>query len=107
MPKRSFLSWTPIISGYTQNGFDGKYLETLKKMHLAGVEAYSTTFVNILHIHFEMGSFEQVMGIHKCIKNIRLLSSFVAIALVGIYAKCRSIEKPCELFDNISQRYII
>ena len=38
MSQRDVVSWTTMITRYIQTGFDGKGLETFKKMHLAYVK---------------------------------------------------------------------
>ncbi|XP_057853782.1 pentatricopeptide repeat-containing protein At3g12770-like [Cryptomeria japonica] len=48
MPQKDVISWTVMVTGYAQNGFVEKALETFKQMQLAGVKPNSTTFACIL-----------------------------------------------------------
>ncbi|XP_059068267.1 pentatricopeptide repeat-containing protein At4g13650-like [Cryptomeria japonica] len=108
MPKRSVVSWTAMISGYTQNGFDEMALETFKQMQSAGVKPDLTTFASILPACAKMGALEQGMDIHHSIKDRGVLSDIVvATALVDMYAKCGSMDNARELFDKMPQRDVI
>ncbi|XP_057850517.2 pentatricopeptide repeat-containing protein At3g24000, mitochondrial-like [Cryptomeria japonica] len=108
MIQRDVVSWNAMIAGYAQNGFVEQALETFKKMKLAGVKPDSTTFASILPACAKMRALEQGMDIHEIIKERRILSNVVvATALVDMYAKCGSIEKAREVFDNMSQRNVV
>ncbi|XP_057865818.1 pentatricopeptide repeat-containing protein At2g13600 isoform X2 [Cryptomeria japonica] len=107
MPQRNVVSWTAMVAGYAQNGFVEKALETFKQMLLAGLKPDSTTFSSVLPACAKMGALEQGMGIHQSIIKSGFLSDIVANALVDMYAKCGSINKACELFDNTPQKNVI
>ncbi|XP_059069530.1 pentatricopeptide repeat-containing protein At4g13650-like [Cryptomeria japonica] len=108
LPRRDVISWNAMIAGYVQNGFIEKALETFKQMQLAGVKPNSTTFASILTACAKMGALEQGMGIHHSIEDREVLSDIVvATALVDMYAKCGSIDKARELFDNIPQGNVV
>ncbi|XP_059069560.1 pentatricopeptide repeat-containing protein At3g09040, mitochondrial-like [Cryptomeria japonica] len=108
IPQRNVVSWNAMITGYAQNGFAEKALETFKQMELAGVEPNSTTFAIILSACAKSGALEQGMNIHQSIKDRGFLSdAVVATALVNMYTKCGSIDKACELFDEIPQRNVV
>ncbi|XP_057862808.2 pentatricopeptide repeat-containing protein At3g12770-like [Cryptomeria japonica] len=108
MPQKNVISWTAIIAGYAQNGFVEKALETFKQMQLAGVQPNSTTFASILPACAKMGDLQRGIDIHQSITERGLSSDvIVASALVDMYAKCGSIDKARELFDNMPQRNVI
>ncbi|XP_057873711.1 pentatricopeptide repeat-containing protein At3g24000, mitochondrial [Cryptomeria japonica] len=108
MLERDVVSWTAMIAGYAQNGFNEKALETFKQMQLAGVKPNPTTFASILPACAKMGALEQGMDIHQSIIESGFYSNVVvASAVVDMYAKCGSIHKARELFDEIPQRNVI
>ncbi|XP_057837805.2 pentatricopeptide repeat-containing protein At4g18520, chloroplastic-like [Cryptomeria japonica] len=108
MPQRNVVTWNAMITGYAQNGFIEKTLETFKKMQLAGVKPNSTTFASILPACAKMGSLEQGMDIHQSIVEGGFLSDIiVGNALVDMYAKCGSIDKARELFNRMPKRDVI
>ncbi|KAH9310530.1 hypothetical protein KI387_025565 [Taxus chinensis] len=106
--QRDVVSWTAMIAGYAQNGFVEKALETYKQMQSACVKPNSATFASILPACAKMGALEQGMNIHQSISESGLLSDVVvASALVDMYAKCGSIHKAQELFDNMPNRNVV
>ncbi|XP_057873705.2 pentatricopeptide repeat-containing protein At4g30700-like [Cryptomeria japonica] len=108
MPQRDVVSWTVMISGYSQNGFVEKALETFNQMQLAGVRPNSATFASILPACAKMGALEQGVDIHQNITESGFLSDVVvASSLVDMYAKCGSIQKARELFDKMPERNTI
>ncbi|XP_059067682.1 pentatricopeptide repeat-containing protein At3g29230 [Cryptomeria japonica] len=108
MPERNVISWTAMVGGYAQNGFDEKALETFKQMQLAGIKPDSTTFASILPACAKMGVVEQGINIHRSIIELGLLSDVVLVnALMDLYAKCGSIHKARALFDRMPRRDVI
>ncbi|XP_057873534.2 pentatricopeptide repeat-containing protein At3g12770 [Cryptomeria japonica] len=108
MPQRDVVSWTSMIAGYTQNGFVEQALETFKQMQLVGVRPNSTTYASILPACAKMGALEPGMGIHQTIIESGFSTDLVVVnALIDMYAKCGSISKAHELFDNMPQRNVV
>ncbi|XP_057816403.2 pentatricopeptide repeat-containing protein At5g16860-like [Cryptomeria japonica] len=59
MSPRDVISWNAMITGYRQNGFFEKALETFKQIQSAGVKPDSTTLVSIIRVCATMGALEQ------------------------------------------------
>ncbi|XP_057818466.2 putative pentatricopeptide repeat-containing protein At3g23330 [Cryptomeria japonica] len=106
-PQRDTVSWNIMIAGYAQNGFAEKALEIFKQMQLAGAKPNCTTFASVLPACTQMGSLEQGIGIHQCIIESGFLSDVVVSALVDMYAKCGSIDKANELFEQMPQKDVV
>eukprot|EP01018_Ginkgo_biloba_P000319 Gb_38245 [translate_table: standard] len=105
MPERNEVSWNALIAGCVQNGHGEKALELLGQMQLEGVRPNSKTFASILPACADLAALEQGMEIHEEISKSGFESDiFVMNALVDMYAKCGSIEKARDLFDNMQQR---
>ncbi|XP_057873039.2 pentatricopeptide repeat-containing protein At3g12770 [Cryptomeria japonica] len=108
MPQRDVFSWTAMIAGYAQNGFVEKALETFRQMQLVSLKPNSTTFASVLPACAKMGALKQGMDIHQSIKDRGFLSDVVvATALVDMYAKCGSIDKARDLFDEMPQKNVV
>ncbi|XP_057833194.2 pentatricopeptide repeat-containing protein At2g13600-like [Cryptomeria japonica] len=101
MPQRDVASWTAVISGYAQDGLPSKALEIFKQMQLAGVKPDSLIFVSVLPACAKVGALEWGMEIHERIIESLFLCDVVVTALIDMYAKCGSIQKARELFDNM------
>ncbi|XP_057837431.2 pentatricopeptide repeat-containing protein At2g03880, mitochondrial-like [Cryptomeria japonica] len=108
MPERDVISWNAVITGYVQNKFVHKALETLKQMQLAGVKPNSTTFASILHACAKIEALEEGINIHRSIIEGGFLSDIrVGNALVDMYSKCAIIDKARQLFDRMPQRNVV
>lgn len=106
--ERSVFTWTIIIAAYVQKGHFFEAFKLFKKMEHEGVKPDEVTFVSILKACAGLGGIERGRQIH-----IHLLMSgikqnlHVENALVGMYAKCGSIEDAREMFENMSTRDIV
>ncbi|XP_057815486.1 pentatricopeptide repeat-containing protein At1g08070, chloroplastic isoform X1 [Cryptomeria japonica] len=104
MHQRDVASWNVMIVGYAQNGLADEALEVFKHMQLSGVKPDSSTFTSILPACAKLGALEQGIEIHQKIVENDLLSDVLETALIGMYAKCGSIQNARELFDNMQHR---
>eukprot|EP01018_Ginkgo_biloba_P015578 Gb_31319 [translate_table: standard] len=108
MPKPNVVSWNAIIAGYAQNGYGEKTLKLFQQMQLAGVQPNSKTFAGVLPACTNLAALEQGIKIHEDIIRSGFESDvFVESALVGMYAKCGSIEKARDVFDKMHQRDLV
>ncbi|XP_057842698.2 pentatricopeptide repeat-containing protein At1g15510, chloroplastic isoform X1 [Cryptomeria japonica] len=106
--QKNVVSWTAMISGYVQNGFCDKALETFKQMQSAGVKPNSMTFASVLPACGKIGAFKQGTDIHQIIMERGFFSDVVVTnALIHMYAKCGSIHKARHLFDKMCQKNVV
>ncbi|XP_057862773.2 pentatricopeptide repeat-containing protein At2g13600 [Cryptomeria japonica] len=92
-------------TGYAQNGFTEKALQVYKQMQVVGVKPNSSTFASILPACAQIGALELGTVVHQnIIKSGVCLDVIVGSALVDMYAKCGSMHKAFELFDEMPQR---
>ncbi|XP_057816350.2 pentatricopeptide repeat-containing protein At1g11290, chloroplastic-like isoform X2 [Cryptomeria japonica] len=105
IPQRNVVSWNAMITGYVQNGFVEKALETFKQMQLMGLKPDYVTFATIVSACAQIGALEMGRAIHQIIIESGFLAEVVvASALVDMYAKCGSIDRACKQFDRMSER---
>lgn len=106
MPLRNVITWTSMISGYSQNG---KYEEAIKvfvRMWEEGeVMPNEVTLASVLPACANLGA----MGLGERIdvyarENGLIGNVFVSNALVEMYAKCGSIERARRVFDELGDR---
>ncbi|XP_057861380.2 pentatricopeptide repeat-containing protein At2g13600-like [Cryptomeria japonica] len=108
MLHRNAISWTAMIAGCTQNGHDMEAIELFREMKWVGVEPDSKAFVSVLPACANVGSLQLGREIHgKIVRNGLNMDVFVECALLDMYAKCGSIEKAYNLFENMQLRNIV
>ncbi|XP_057825407.1 pentatricopeptide repeat-containing protein At3g24000, mitochondrial-like isoform X2 [Cryptomeria japonica] len=135
MPQPNVVSWTAIIAGYAQNefaeraleiiilsacaklaafeqgyvqnGLVNKAVEVYKQMQLASVMPDEATFASILPACAKLGALEQGKEFHQRIIKNGILWNLVTNALIYMYAKCGTMYKARQLFDNMSQSDVV
>ncbi|KAH9317982.1 hypothetical protein KI387_019751, partial [Taxus chinensis] len=108
MPQRNVISWNAVVAGYAHNGLLEKALEVINQMQLDGIKPNSATFAGILPACTQMGALEQGVEIHRRIRENGFLSDVVlGNTLIAMYAKCGSIQKARELFDQLPQQDVV
>jgi pentatricopeptide repeat protein len=108
MSKRDAVSWTVMIAGCAQNGVGYEALRLFKQMQLAGVKPIAKTFANVLPACANLAALEQGIEIHEEIIKSGFNSDILVMnALIDMYAKCGSIEKAREVFENLHTRDVV
>ncbi|KAF7818559.1 pentatricopeptide repeat-containing protein [Senna tora] len=106
MPRRDIVSWNSMIAGYSQNGFyeDCKqlYLEMLSS---AGFNPNAITFVSVLQACAQSKDLIFGMEVHRLVnENHMEMDISLCNALIGMYAKCGSLDYAQELFEEMSEK---
>ncbi|XP_057873045.2 pentatricopeptide repeat-containing protein At3g24000, mitochondrial-like [Cryptomeria japonica] len=105
--ERDIISWNTIIAAYKTHGYPHESVTLFHNMQETGLHPDQFTFASVLPACAKMGDLQQGIEIHKSINNWRISSDVVvATALVDMYAKCGSIHKARDLFDEISQKNV-
>ncbi|KAK9290459.1 hypothetical protein L1049_008629 [Liquidambar formosana] len=108
MPDRSVVSWTAMVSGYSQNGLSDKALMVFSAMHRAGVKANQFTYGSALRACTRMGCLERGLQIQGCIQKGRFfVNLFVQSALVDLHSKCGEMGDAFYLFEMIPERDVV
>lgn len=102
---RDVVSWTALITGYSEHGFHEELLLCFDKMQLDGVLPDATTFASVLKACSSIGAIEKGRKIHKKAKDRQLdRELFVCSTLIDMYAKCGFLSEACEAFDKLPVR---
>uniref|UniRef100_A0A803NIQ5 DYW domain-containing protein n=1 Tax=Cannabis sativa TaxID=3483 RepID=A0A803NIQ5_CANSA len=107
MVRRNIISWTAMISGYTQNGLAERALDVFDKMmeEDSEVKPNWVTIMSVLPACAHSAALERGRKIHKFANEIGLGSNVsVQTALVAMYAKCGSLVEAHQCFDKIHQQ---
>ncbi|XP_059067511.1 pentatricopeptide repeat-containing protein At2g22070 [Cryptomeria japonica] len=108
MTERDGCSWNVMIAAYRKLGCPREALALFYQMQRTGVRPDTFTFSSVLPACAKIGALEQGMDIHRDIIESGFVSDVaVASALIDMYAKCGSIHKAREVFDNLPQRNVV
>ncbi|KAI5066635.1 hypothetical protein GOP47_0019259 [Adiantum capillus-veneris] len=100
---RDVVSWTALITGYTEFGSFEEALYSFYQMQHEGVTPDATTFLCTLKACSGLAALDTGQEIHAEIAKTRIELDFVfGTSLVSMYAQCGWLEKAVEVFDNLT-----
>ncbi|OVA02030.1 Pentatricopeptide repeat [Macleaya cordata] len=106
--KKSVVSWTSMITGYTREGKFDKAIGLFSEMEAEGIKPDLFTVTSILHACACNGSLESGKNVHDYILRNNLKTNiFVANALMDMYAKCGDMTESQLVFDQMLRRDLI
>ncbi|XP_057972263.1 pentatricopeptide repeat-containing protein At2g37310 isoform X2 [Malania oleifera] len=106
MPEKDIVSWNSMIAGYSQGGYYDQcgslYMEMIVS---AGLRPDGMTLVSVLQACAQLKDLIFGMEVHKfVIENKIEMDLSVCNAVIGLYAKCGSLDYATELFEEMSER---
>eukprot|EP00250_Pteridium_aquilinum_P007240 c17005_g2_i1 orf=2-913(+) len=102
MPERNLVSWTSLITSYTQHDLGEEALRLFEQMLMAGVFPDKVIFSCILPVCATEATLAQGRYIHHCIVSSEFEADVVSTtALLNMYSKCGSMEDAERMFDGI------
>ncbi|KAL2923747.1 hypothetical protein RDABS01_015238 [Bienertia sinuspersici] len=108
MPERNVVSWTAMISGYSQKGVPLEALNLFVQMLRSGTEPNEFTFATILPSCTDDYGFNYGRQIHSLIIRYNYDSHvFVGSSLLDMYAKAGKIHEARTVFDSLTQRDVV
>ncbi|CAM8921910.1 unnamed protein product [Rhodiola kirilowii] len=97
------ISWSAVIGGFSQNGYDREAMELMSKMLVAGVKPNERTLASVLPACARLTSLTLGKELHGYIVRHGYLSnSFVVNGLVDVYRKCFEMGTAFKIFSNYS-----
>ncbi|GMI79607.1 hypothetical protein like AT3G47840 [Hibiscus trionum] len=107
MSRRDVISWSTIISVYSQGGYGEEAFEYLSWMRKEGPKPTQFAFASVLSVCGNMAILEQGRQLHAHVLSIGLeQEEMIQSALVNMYSKCGCI-KDAEKVFNEGQNYNI
>ncbi|KAJ7553994.1 hypothetical protein O6H91_06G122700 [Diphasiastrum complanatum] len=105
LPERDVVSWTSVISGFTQQGRGEEALHLFQEMRKEGIKPNKVTFICALKACSGTGALDQGEEIHKMLSEYGMKCDLsIGTSLVHMYAKCGSISKALHVFFKLPQR---
>ncbi|KAK0584606.1 hypothetical protein LWI29_016070 [Acer saccharum] len=105
MPHRDIVSWNSMIAGYSQGGFYAESKGLYKEMLNSTVRADGVTVISVLQACGQSNDLVFGMEVHDfIIKNKIQMDLWICNALIGLYAKCGSLDYARSLFEEMSEK---
>ncbi|KAI3757153.1 hypothetical protein L6452_04687 [Arctium lappa] len=102
LPQRNLISWTTLISSYSQMGMAVDALDCFRSMVIDGFVPNHYTYVSALSASASLGVSRTGKEIHaRIIRFEEKLNSFVENSLVNFYGKCGILRTAISVFDGI------
>ncbi|KAI5059784.1 hypothetical protein GOP47_0026103 [Adiantum capillus-veneris] len=109
LPSRDVVSWSALISGYSQNGQGQKSLECFEQMLHEGIPPNAVTYVGVLKACAVIGAVDKGRQIHEAIARQGLLEKNAVLgnALVDMYAKCGALSQAHSVLVTLPFRDVV
>ncbi|CAA2989361.1 pentatricopeptide repeat-containing At3g53360, mitochondrial-like [Olea europaea subsp. europaea] len=102
MPERNLITWTTLISSYSQMGLSEMALNCLRSMVLDdGISPNNYTYVGAISACANMRAMRTGKEIHGKLYRTEIVNSFVNNCLVNFYGKCGLLKSARLVFDGI------
>ncbi|KAF5736877.1 pentatricopeptide repeat-containing protein [Tripterygium wilfordii] len=108
MVDKDMVCWSAMISGYAESDQPQEALNLFKEMQVLGIKPDQITMLSVVSACAHLGALDQAKQIHIYVdKNGFGKAVAVNNALVDMYAKCGSLERAREVFNNMPRRNVI
>ncbi|CAK7329349.1 unnamed protein product [Dovyalis caffra] len=105
MGERNVVSWTSLLTGYAQNGFNVETLELFVRMQLEGIKPNPFTFSAVFGALTDEGMVEEGIQVHTMvIKNGFRDATLACNSLINMYSKSGKIRDARAVFDGMTDR---
>ncbi|KAL2542289.1 Pentatricopeptide repeat-containing protein [Abeliophyllum distichum] len=99
------VSWSALIGGFSQNGYDEEAIDILYKMKGAGFEPNARTLASVLPACARLKRLSLGKEIYGYITRYGFMSSpYVVNGLVDLYRRCGDMESAHKIFSKFSVR---
>ncbi|KAL6603830.1 hypothetical protein ACP70R_044191 [Stipagrostis hirtigluma subsp. patula] len=108
LPVRDVVSYTAIISGYTQLGLDEEALDLFRRLYNEGMQCNQVTFMALLNALSGLASLDYGKQVHGLILR-KELPFFMALqnSLIDMYSKCGKLLYSRRVFENMPERSVV
>lgn len=101
MTRKDIVSWSSIISGYSQSGYDKEAFGYFSLMRREGPKPTEFAYASMLSVSGSMAILEQGKQLHAHILKVGLEhTSLIQSALITMYSKCGSIKDASEVYSG-------
>lgn len=105
---RDVVSWTALISGYTQNHNANEAIALFHRMQLHNVQPDEIAILAVLSACADLGALELGEWIHNYIEKHKLRKIVpLCNALIDMYAKSGNITNALHVFENMKHKTVV
>ncbi|KAK1432758.1 hypothetical protein QVD17_09657 [Tagetes erecta] len=102
MTNKDLVTWNAMITGYTQSGLSDEAISLFNIMKDEGVNANKITLSGVLSACASIGALDVGRSVHAYASERGLQQDvYVGSALIDMYAKCGSVDRAYEVFENM------
>ncbi|CBI23043.3 unnamed protein product, partial [Vitis vinifera] len=106
--KPNLVSWSAVIGGFAQNGYDKEALELLCRMQAAGFEPNARTLASVLPACARLQNLNLGKEIHGYVTRHGFMSNpFVVNGLVDVYRRCADMGSALKIFSGFSVKNVV
>ncbi|MBA0615603.1 hypothetical protein Godav_015725 [Gossypium davidsonii] len=108
MPEKDVVSWTAMISAYSQRGFATEALDLFLEMLRSGMSSNYVTYASVLTALSGLAALDLGKQVHNHVLRCKL-PFYVVLqnSLIDMYSKCGNLIYSRRIFDNMSERTVI
>ncbi|XP_010413449.1 PREDICTED: putative pentatricopeptide repeat-containing protein At5g52630 [Camelina sativa] len=100
--EKNNVTWTSMLTGYSQNGFAFRAIECFRDLTREGNQSNQFTFPSVLTACASVSARRVGVQVHGCIvKSGFKTNIYVQSALIDMYAKCRDLETARDLLEGM------
>lgn len=108
MPRKDIPTWNALITGLAQGSRAKAALDLFKRMQAEGLVPNEISYIGALLACAQIGALREGLSIHVTIRAVHLdTTTRVCNALIDMYAKCGSIDRACDVFNQMIQRTLV
>ncbi|PKA47545.1 Pentatricopeptide repeat-containing protein [Apostasia shenzhenica] len=105
MPQRNLVSWTTMITGFSQNDRFPEAIQTFSSMCAAGIRPTQFAFSSAVQASAALGWLASGRQLHCVSLKLGLdAERFVGSNLADMYSKCFCLPDACRVFKGVSEK---
>ena len=106
---KSLLVWNSMISGYAKNGDPLEAINLFRELTIyTQINPDSITLRAMIMAVSRLGSLEIAKQVHLYVRNKEFnRDMIISTALIDMYGKCGSIDRACEVFDEMPEKDVV
>lgn len=103
--KANYVSWSALIGGFTQNGYDEEAIKMIYKMRANGSEPNARILASVLPACARLRKLRLGKEMYGYITRRGFMSSpYIVNGLIDLYRRCGVMENAYKVFSNFSVR---